>query len=195
MKVDISKQIFPLTEESANNMIQVEESYLNHLIYISEHDELTGVLNRYGIKKRMDEQFEPEGEGFLCMVDVDHFKTINDVGGHQTGDLVLRAFAQCLCGIGNSLVARLGGDEFFVYVGGVDTEEGLRKEFAALEDRVNRIDVPGLGGIKVTFSIGAYYFRGNIDELKLGAYTYADALCYESKKQEGNSFTIKKEDI
>ena len=93
------------------NMIQVEEEYLNHLIYISEHDVLTGVLNRYGLKRKIGELFNPEGEGFLCVADIDDFKTINDACGHIIGDLVLRAFGQCLNGIRHSSVARLGGDD------------------------------------------------------------------------------------
>ena len=66
-------------------MIQVEKSYLDQLIYISEHDALTGVLNRYGLKKRIAELFNPEGEGYLCVADIDNFKTINDACGHMSG--------------------------------------------------------------------------------------------------------------
>ena len=171
-------------------MIQVEESYLNHLIYISEHDVLTGVLNRYGLKKKIHELFNPDREGYLCVVDIDDFKAINDACGHMTGDLVLKAFGQCLCGIRNSSVARLGGDEFFVFVDGIKDEEDIRNEVKALEDRVNAIAIPELGGIKITFSMGAHYFKGNIDEVKAIAYGKADKLCYESKKKEGNSVTI-----
>lgn len=171
-------------------MIQVEESYLNNLIYISEHDVLTGVLNRYGLKKRIGELFNPDGEGFLCVADIDNFKTINDACGHMTGDLVLRAFGQCLESITNSSVARLGGDEFFIFVDGITTEEEVMKEFEALKDRVNAIVIPELGDLKMTFSLGAHYFKGNIDEVKAIAYTKADKLCYESKKKEGNSVTI-----
>ena len=171
-------------------MIQVEEEYLNHLIYISEHDVLTGVLNRYGLKKRIAELFNPEGEGYLCVADIDNFKTINDACGHMSGDMVLRAFGQCLEGIRNSSVARLGGDEFFVFIDGVKTEEEVMKEFDALKDRVNAIVIPELGDMKMTFSLGAHYFKGNIDEVKAIAYTKADKLCYESKKKEGNSVTI-----
>ena len=171
-------------------MIQVEESYLNNLIYISEHDVLTGVLNRYGLKKRIGELFNPDGEGFLCVADIDNFKTINDACGHMTGDLVLRAFGQCLESITNSSVARLGGDEFFIFIDGITTEEEVMKEFEALKDRVNAIVIPELGDLKMTFSLGAHYFKGNIDEVKAIAYTKADKLCYESKKKEGNSVTI-----
>ena len=145
------------------NMIQVEEEYLNHLIYISEHDVLTGVLNRYGLKRKIGELFNPEGEGFLCVADIDDF---------------------------NSSVARLGGDEFFVFIGGIKTEEEVMKEFEALKDRVNAISIPELGDIKITFSMGAHYFKGNIEEVKAIAYSKADKLCYESKKKEGNSVTI-----
>lgn len=171
-------------------MIQVEEEYLNHLIYISEHDVLTGVLNRYGLKKRIEEMFNPEGEGYLCVADIDNFKTINDACGHMSGDMVLRAFGQCLEGIRNSFVARLGGDEFFVFIDGVKTEEEVMKEFDALKDRVNAIVIPELGDMKMTFSLGAHYFKGNFDDVKAIAYTKADKLCYESKKKEGNSVTI-----
>ena len=171
-------------------MIQVEEEYLNHLIYISEHDALTGVLNRYGLKKRIAELFNPEGEGYLCVADIDNFKTINDACGHMSGDMVLRAFGQCLEGIRNSSVARLGGDEFFVFIDGVKAEEEVMKEFDALKERVNAIVIPELGDLKMTFSLGAHYFKGNIDEVKAIAYTKADKLCYESKKKEGNSVTI-----
>ena len=171
-------------------MIQVEESYLNNLIYISEHDVLTGVLNRYGLKKRIGELFNPDGEGFLCVADIDNFKTINDACGHMTGDLVLRAFGQCLESITNSSVARLGGDEFFIFIDGITTEEEVMKEFEALKDRVDAIVIPELGDLKMTFSLGAHYFKGNIDEVKAIAYTKADKLCYESKKKEGNSVTI-----
>lgn len=171
-------------------MIQVEEEYLNHLIYISEHDVLTGVLNRYGLKKRIAELFNPEGEGYLCVADIDNFKTINDACGHMSGDMVLRAFGQCLEGIRNSFVARLGGDEFFVFIDGAKTEEEVMKEFDALKDRVNAIVIPELGDMKMTFSLGAHYFKGNIDDVKAIAYTKADKLCYESKKKEGNSVTI-----
>ena len=171
-------------------MIQVEKSYLDQLIYISEHDALTGVLNRYGLKKRIAELFTPECEGYLCVADIDNFKTINDACGHMSGDMVLRAFGQCLEGIRNSSVARLGGDEFFIFIDGVKTEEEVMKDFDALKERVNAIVIPELGDMKMTFSLGAHYFKGNIDEVKAIAYTKADKLCYESKKKEGNSVTI-----
>lgn len=174
-------------------MIQVEEEYLNHLIYISEHDVLTGVLNRYGLRKRIHELFNPDGEGYLCVVDIDDFKAINDACGHMIGDLVLKAFGQCLSGIRNSSVARLGGDEFFVFVDGIREEEDIRNEFKALEDRVKAIVIPELGDIKITFSLGAHYFKGSIEEVQAIAYVKADKLCYESKKKEGNSVTIEKQ--
>ena len=71
-----------------------------------------------------------------------------------------------------------------------ETEEEVMKEFEALKDRVNAISIPELGNLKITFSLGAHYFKGNIDEVKAIAYTKADKLCYESKKKEGNSVTL-----
>ena len=99
-------------------MIQVEEAYLNHLIYISEHDVLTGVLNRYGLKKRIAELFNPEGEGYLCVVDIDNFKTINDTYGHETGDKVLIKIVEVLKKVfrDDDCICRIGGDEFVVFM-------------------------------------------------------------------------------
>lgn len=170
--------------------VQVEESYLNHLIYISEHDELTGVMNRYGIKRKMDELYNPTGQGFICVVDIDNFKVVNDVAGHVAGDVVLKAFAEALTGLRNSHVGRLGGDEFFAYIGGIEDKDELQREFKALEDRINTISVPGHDEIKVTYSAGAYYFKGDREQLLQHSYTKPDRLCYESKKVKGNSVTI-----
>lgn len=170
--------------------VQVEESYLNHLIHISEHDELTGVMNRYGIKRKMDELYNPDGQGFICVVDIDNFKVVNDVAGHVAGDVVLRSFAEALVGLRNSHVGRLGGDEFFVFIGGIEDKDELQEEFKALGDRVDAIAVPGHDEIKVTYSAGAYYLRGNREELLQCSYTKPDRLCYESKKIKGNSVTI-----
>jgi GGDEF domain-containing protein len=84
----------------------------------------------------------------------------------------------------------LGGDEFFVFIDGIKTNEEVAKEFDALKEGVNALVIPELGNLKLTFSLGAHYFKGDIDEVKAIAYTKADKLCYESKKKEGNSVTI-----
>jgi diguanylate cyclase (GGDEF)-like protein len=86
-------------------------------------DGLTGVLNRTAFMEDLGARLRDAGEaGFLCaliMIDIDHFKCINDTYGHQSGDLVLKDLGLILRGNvrrGKDLVARYGGEEFIVMV-------------------------------------------------------------------------------
>lgn len=82
-------------------------------------DPLTGVMNRRGFERRasacLAEQ-EDDAVGALLFVDLDNFKRVNDIHGHETGDLVLQLVAERLVGALRDIdiVARLGGDEFVV---------------------------------------------------------------------------------
>ncbi|PAU76643.1 sensor domain-containing diguanylate cyclase [Halomonas salipaludis] len=86
----------------------------------AEHDPLTGLLNRRGFERRLEEalvEWKKAGTpSALLMFDLDHFKPINDRGGHALGDEMLRRIAQVLAWeVRNSdHVARQGGDEFAV---------------------------------------------------------------------------------
>jgi diguanylate cyclase (GGDEF)-like protein len=93
----------------------------------SRHDALTGLPNRLMLRLRLDSALrtasEDEGAGATVMLlDLDHFKEINDTLGHLHGDLLLREAAERLRGAvrADDLVARLGGDEFAVVLGGAD---------------------------------------------------------------------------
>ncbi len=90
----------------------------NRLRHLAHHDSLTDLPNRFAITERL-----PRGRAMgqdqrlaLHFIDLDRFKTVNDVFGHQVGDGVLRAIARRLLGIvqQGDVVARLGGDEFAI---------------------------------------------------------------------------------
>ncbi|NKY17437.1 MULTISPECIES: GGDEF domain-containing protein [Tsukamurella] len=92
---------------------------------LSRLDELTGLLNRRGLTAVAGNR---PGTVAVAMIDLDHFKRINDAHGHATGDEVLLLAArrlQTICGA-NALVARLGGDEFAVVTDHVPTDLGER---------------------------------------------------------------------
>ena len=100
-------------------------------------DALTGVLNRRGFDERLEQDLA-EGAVALLIVDIDNFKTVNDLGGHDAGDRALCEVAAALVGVSNpELVGRLGGDEFGVLVPGAGEHEAL---FAAglLRERLGR---------------------------------------------------------
>jgi diguanylate cyclase (GGDEF)-like protein/PAS domain S-box-containing protein len=96
------------------------------------HDPLTGLANRGLLEDRLRRHLARTGRGWMvavALVDLDHFKLINQTLGHERGDEMLKAVAARLCEAARpgDTVARLGGDEFVVVFPGVASEaEGLR---------------------------------------------------------------------
>ncbi len=82
---------------------------------LAAQDSLTGVLNRLGLRDALSAW--PTGQsGVVSIFDIDHFKRVNDVFGHQAGDTLLKTFVQALRATApaGAIIARLGGDEFCV---------------------------------------------------------------------------------
>jgi diguanylate cyclase (GGDEF)-like protein len=106
---------------------------LDDATYQATHDALTGLLNRPGLIRALDEMLAAGQVATVLFVDVDRFKVINDVMGHATGDRVLVEVASRLCAVtrAGDLVGRLAGDEFVVVAG-----TGDPVSTAALADRV-----------------------------------------------------------
>jgi two-component system cell cycle response regulator len=120
---------------------------------LANTDSLTGVRNRHYLLENGEQQLQDaRGKGFWAMlVDIDHFKKINDKLGHLVGDRVLAA----LGGLFNrqfpdAMVVRFGGEEFAVLYPGIDREEMLQRS------EVLRAAIEALWpeGVRVTVSIG-----------------------------------------
>ncbi|MFE1601248.1 GGDEF domain-containing protein [Methylobacterium sp. ID0610] len=153
---------------------------------LAEQDPLTGVLNRRAFEERAARLLraaEPHG-GALLLLDVDHFKAVNDTFGHRSGDHTLVALAAALTATlpSGALVARLGGDEFAALLteaASADVERvgsALRARFAAVQDART------LPLATATISIGAAIFGPG--ETGLGPLLeVADAALYEAKRQ------------
>nr|WP_246525170.1 diguanylate cyclase [Geomobilimonas luticola] len=98
---------------------------------LASTDELTGLRNRRHIMKRLEEEFERAGRLLepLCVIvlDIDHFKRINDTHGHPFGDLVLKRVAKRLQEATRryDTIGRIGGEEFLVISPGTTAEEAL----------------------------------------------------------------------
>lgn len=127
-------------------------------------DALTGVHNRRYFESRCLEEVKAaqrSGQPLVCLLlDVDHFKRINDNHGHPAGDAVLRQVGQIIRGQlrGNDVVARYGGEEFVLLLpdtpldGGVETADRIRLAIAAAPMQVQTDDAQPL---HITVSLGA----------------------------------------
>jgi len=137
---------------------------IDGLCELSLKDPLTGLSNRrpfHSVLKCSIEAVARSGETvLLLLLDIDHFKSINDSHGHLAGDLVLQAVASCLarCVRPMDTVARYGGEEFAVILPscrplfGLAVAERIRRTIASLS-----IPVAPLQNIQTTISIGGAY--------------------------------------
>ena len=119
-----------------------QQSTATALRWIATHDSLTHLGNRALFHTQLDlalAKAEKTGTGFaLILIDVDHFKQINDSLGHDAGDAVLQSFARRLSDmvrVGDT-VARLGGDEFGIVLTSVKTKAHLTKIVESLNIRL-----------------------------------------------------------
>lgn len=155
------------------------------LAFLAHHDALTGIANRLsfreGINLAVSHAIPTRQPLLLMMIDVDHFKQINDTHGHAAGDIALREVAARLKASirKTDLLARLGGDEFVILCRDVDDvaiAEGLAQKITeAMREPV----AIGDHALKVTLSIGAALCHevGNAEAL----LQRADDALYQAK--------------
>ena len=111
--------------------ITAQKKAENLLRISSEHDELTGLLNRRGLKKAIKPIFKQALKNHekvgLILLDLDHFKHVNDTLGHSAGDYFLKALSKRMQNIlkQGTTIARLGGDEFAIILQNIQDQEQL----------------------------------------------------------------------
>ena len=113
-----------ITENAFKQVLEIQDKYLQ----MTKRDALTGIWNRQGMYSELNRMLRlPEDIGVL-MLDIDHFKSVNDTLGHAAGDTVLKSVAQMLEKNLYATVCRWGGEEFVaIYKGGCVTHEELEK--------------------------------------------------------------------
>lgn len=145
---------------------------------LAERDALTGLLNRRAFDRRVAE-LVAEGYNTLAVVDLDHFKEINDSYGHAMGDAALKATAEALRPNLKVEVFRMGGEEFVMLLRGKDAHAQAEKRRLALTPVVADM-VPDLRR-RVTASMGVVDLTPDTD---IGlAFESADRLLYQAKQQ------------
>lgn len=159
-------------------------------------DPMTGLGNRrhfeIGVRKSLMSHDRHERRTFLFIIDIDHFKTINDSFGHESGDKVIQYVAsqisrQCP----NASISRIGGDEFAIILDVEDhqtagnTASEIRKFFASTPLKLSGSG-QDLGNVKL--SIGAACLRTDDDEKTW--FVRADKLLYQAKDGGRNNAVV-----
>lgn len=164
----------------ARETLQANAKRLEELAFT---DDLTGLPNRREFEVRAEREIgaaERSGQPLvLALIDIDHFKAVNDSYGHAVGDAVLREFGQKLLGISGKgeLVARYGGEEFMCCLSGTDAFGAL--EFARrVRSVVETVDVQG-GNVTVSIGISIMQPGSGLDLAAL--IKFADLALYEAK--------------
>ncbi|WP_244482777.1 PAS domain S-box protein [Mesorhizobium sp. Root102] len=163
------------------------------LAHAAAHDALTGLANRSSFIRTMEELVAQArkdcttvlagGGGHQFMfVDLDHFKLVNDTGGHAAGDALLKRVAEAIRGVlgPEDIVARLGGDEFAVI---------LKSGLAARAKIVARSIIDAIAGLDFTWDGRPHLIGASIGLAAIGAncgevdeiIARADAACYAAK--------------
>ncbi len=161
----------------------------------AEHDPLTGLLNRRGFERRLEEalaEYSKTGTpSVLILFDLDHFKPINDEGGHALGDEMLRRVAQVVAWEvrRSDHVARQGGDEFAVLLPSCTLKQA--GEIAeSLRRAVSEVTVSNAGKTySITLSMGVTALQEGDDSIE-SVFARADRASYQAKADGRNAVVV-----
>ncbi|OGP16279.1 MAG: hypothetical protein A2V21_312080 [Deltaproteobacteria bacterium GWC2_55_46] len=198
--------ISPVKDQDGNiiNYLTVQEDITEKraseekIKYLAFHDEMTDLLNRsrfiYLFAERLLSSHEDKEPGVLMMLDIDHFKSINDSYGHGLGDEILRSVSRLLKKAlhdEESILGRLGGDEFAIYLPSIDEKKGI----VTAEKIREQIEGFRSGNIpfRLSVSLGMviYPVHGStVSEL----FTKVDAAMYRAKELGRNRCHLYREE-
>lgn len=172
----------PADKEVLSNFAKVVMSQFE-LRLTARIDGLTGVLIRKAFVTRLDRVVAENSKvpASLVLLDLDHFKSINDNFGHPAGDAVLTHVAATMSGLvrRSDSIGRVGGEEFGVLLHGASLAEA--QEFAErLRGHFSNLSIPDIGGRTVTVSVGVAE-RGK-GETRQSWFERADRALYAAKR-------------
>jgi two-component system cell cycle response regulator len=184
------ERLFEIAAEELGRLLSLEDSRLR-LYHQAIRDPLTGLYNRKHILDMLNMELDQcgrFGHGLsIMLVDLDHFKAINDRFGHAVGDQVLSVLAQRMVyGLRKvDQLGRIGGEEFLAFCPQTDLE-GVRAMAERLRESVTVDPIPGLPvGDRVTLSIGLASWEGGEDALER-LVSRADKALYRAKAEGRN---------
>lgn len=169
---------------------KLSESYKN-ILFLSYHDRLTGLYNRYYFERKVIEETElftnKQEHASLIIFDIDHFKHVNDTWGHPVGDEVLTFISETATKNirKTDVFARLGGEEFIVLLPNTDLHEaGLVAE--KLRKAIEESTHPIAGTVTCSFGVA----ERNENETYNKWYQRVDEALYQAKNDGRNRVVI-----
>ena len=171
---------------------------MHSLINEATIDKLTGFLNKGATGVELS-KLCADSHGALMMIDLDSFKLVNDIYGHEMGDKVLIAFSDCIKAIvpSGSKCGRIGGDEFVAFAAGINTEQQvsdfttrLNKDFLAKAKELMGDDM----NIPLGASVGAIYVPRHGNDYN-SLLKLADKSLYNVKKNGKHGYEIYDDDL
>ena len=202
--LDIKHNKFPTIQTRADNEIGVLYDGYNKLVcevssatselqYQSQHDSLTGLLNRFGIDQLIQEALANNKiqSNVLLMLDIDQFKMVNDTSGHVAGDELLKQIAQIFASTlkEEHHLARVGADDFIILLPDCQQEEG-QQQARKLLDAVAEYRFTWNNNIhNVTGCIGLVTFKAGEFTPK-NLHIAVDSAFYTAKSQGQNRLSI-----
>jgi len=173
-----------VVQENITKQKTQEQTY-KHLAY---HDQLTGLLNRYGLNDFLTQHCKMKQPFHLFLLDLDAFKLVNNNLGHGTGDKVLVAIAQRLVHQlpTNYQISRFGGDEFIIIVP-IKPDSQSIEAISQLVIEIVAQPIESIDCIQVSASIGAANFPADAEEPD-ALIMYADTAMYKAKERGSKSY-------
>lgn len=172
-------------------LASIISAWMSRPMYLAFHDSLTGLKNRSGFKEDLESILKKSKRSTsVYMVDLDHFKLVNDHLGHDRGDRLLKRSARVLKATvpRNAAVYRMGGDEFSVIVPDITKEKAEDIAASMITNLKQAFEHEGdLCSLGVSASVGyvlAPEHGTDVDEL----YKKADIALYKSKKSGRNQY-------
>lgn len=182
MKPFSHEQFYTRVNQNLQTILMIE-----NILDLSFKDYLTGLYNRRYFFMEMENSFDKSADKTVAVIDIDHFKKVNDTYGHDGGDVVLKFMAEKLKDYvgAEGFIARFGGEEFCIYIDQLKDQ----KYFDELREIIEGSTVGFRGeDIKITVSIGVTSTpEKSIDQM----LTEADELLYEAKTSGRNRVCLK----
>ncbi len=166
----------------------------DELFRYAQKDALTGVYNKENTQKAIDELLKEKADsgihGFL-IIDMDHFKNVNDIYGHIMGDKVLKMFGGFLKEQfrEQDVIGRIGGDEFVVLLYNMGSRENMESRIEDLCKKIRKLHIEGMEEYQFTASMGIAFAPRDGDAF-MELYQKADMALYQTKKSGRDGYRI-----